>query len=274
MKALFFDLDGTLLDSRKRIPLSARRALTACRAQGIRVYLATARSPRLGETLGWGSAEFALFDGGIYSNGGCVEVEGAVRYAFIHPETVARCVAAVQAVPEMHLSLHTPGHGYAFNFPVTETLMQSWGIQTENLRPLNATTMAQTAKMLVFHRELVGETQQLPASLCESLQAICEGTARLYITDQGATMQVTALDAGKLAAIRSIQAQLCLQDDEIAVFGDDLNDIEMLSAYPVSIAMGNAAPEVKAIARYVTSTNDEDGIAHAIDQLLGLTGEG
>lgn len=270
MKALFFDLDGTLLNSSKQIPASARRALRACRAKGIKVYLATARSPRLAEMLHWGEAEFALFDGGIYSNGGCVEAAGTLRYAFIHGETVARCVAAVQAVPGMHLSLHTPGHGYAFNFPVTPSLMQGWGIQQENLRPLDDAAMAQTAKMLIFRHELVGETEPLPPALCEALQTICDGSARLYITDQGATAQVTSMEAGKLAAIRSIQAQLGLRDDEIAVFGDDLNDMEMLSAYPVSIAMGNGVPQVQACARYVTRTNDEDGVAWAIEKLLHL----
>lgn len=270
MKALFFDLDGTLLDSHKRIPASARRALRSCRDQGIKVYLATARSPRLGEMLGWGPEEFALFDGGIYSNGGCVEAEGRVRYAFIDSGTVKRCVEAVQAVPGMHLSLHTPGHGCAFNFPANPDLMQVWGIQQENLRPLDSATMGETAKMLVFRNNMWGETAPLPPSLCDELQAICTDKAKLYVTDQGATMQLTSLEAGKLATIRGIQAQLHLRDEEIVVFGDDLNDLEMLSAYPISVAMGNGAPEVRACARYVTRANDEDGVAWAIEHLLGL----
>ncbi len=271
IKALFFDLDGTLLNSSKQIPDSARRALRSCRKRGVKVFLASARSPRLGETLGWDADEFSLFDGGIYSNGGCVETAGTVRYAFIHHETVARCVATVQATPGIHLSLHTPGHGYAFNFPATPGLLEGWGIQRENLRPLDEATMAETAKMLVFRNELVGETQPLPSSLCEELQTVCDGKARLYITDQGATAQVTSMEVGKLAAIRSIQAQLHLQDDEIAVFGDDLNDLEMLSAYPVSIAMGNGAPEVRACAKHVTRANDEDGVAWANEHLLQIS---
>lgn len=43
MKALFFDLDGTLLDSRKKIPLSAREALRAVRSKGVKVWPAPAR---------------------------------------------------------------------------------------------------------------------------------------------------------------------------------------------------------------------------------------
>ena len=51
IKALFFDLDGTLLDSNKQIPASAVQALQTCREKGIYVFLASARSPRLAETL-------------------------------------------------------------------------------------------------------------------------------------------------------------------------------------------------------------------------------
>ena len=72
IKALFFDLDGTLLNSDKEIPASAREAIAEYREKGVRVFFATARSPRLDQTLGWTRWEFALFDGGIYANGACV----------------------------------------------------------------------------------------------------------------------------------------------------------------------------------------------------------
>jgi len=270
MKALFFDLDGTLLDSTKHIPASAKAALRQAREKGVKVYLASARSPRLGETLGWTEEEFSLFDGGIYSNGGYVEAQGQGWYAFIDPAAVAACVRAVEKVPDIHLSLHTPGHGYTFNFPVTESLKKGWGITEENLRPLDEATMARTAKMLIFRRELVGETELLPAALCGEVTAVCQGRAKAYVTDGGATMQITSLEAGKLAAIRSVQKQLGLMDDEIAVFGDDLNDLEMISAYPVSIAMGNGAQAVKSAAKYITRANDDDGVAHALKEILHI----
>ena len=270
MKALFFDLDGTLLDRTKHIPASAKTALRQAREKGVKVYLASARSPRLGETLGWTEEEFSLFDGGIYSNGGYVEAQGQGRYAMIDPGAVAACVRAVENTPGIHLSLHTPGHGYTFNFPVTESLKKGWGITEENLRPLDENTMACTAKMLIFRRELVGETEKLPAELCDEVTAACQGRAKAYVTDGGATMQITSLDAGKLTAIRSVQRQLGLEDDEIAVFGDDLNDLEMISAYPVSVAMDNGAEAVRVAAKYITRANDEDGIAHALKNILHI----
>lgn len=269
IKALFFDLDGTLLSSEKKIPESARKALKACREKGISIFLASARSPRLGETLGWGEDEFSLFDGGIYSNGGYIEAAGESRYAFIDGETVKRCVEAVCEEKDVHLSLHTPGHGYAFNFPANPPLMAGWGITEENLRPLNEETMENTAKMLVFWRNLVGETQPMPEKLYQRMREICAGKAHLYLTDKGAAMQVTSLEAGKKAAVGYVCQRLGFSADEIAVFGDDLNDLDIIKAYPCSVAMGNAVEEIKKEARYQTSKNDEDGIARALE-MLGL----
>lgn len=269
IKALFFDLDGTLLNSEKKIPRSAREALRACRQKGIRVFLASARSPRLSETLGWTAEEFSLFDGGIYSNGGYVEAAGKKEYAFIDAGTVKKCVEAVCGYPNVHLSLHTPGHGYAFNFPFNEELKAGWGITEENLRPLNDDTMEQTAKMLVFWGNLVGERALMPEALCRKMEEICRERARLYITDQGAAMQLTSLQAGKKTAVDYVREQLFLKADEIIFFGDDLNDLEVIRAYPVTVAMGNGAEEVKQAAKYVTAANDEDGIAQAI-RMLGL----
>lgn len=270
IKALFFDLDGTLLNSEKKIPLSAKAALKACREKGIRVYLASARSPRLQETLGWGEEEFSLFDGGIYSNGGYVEAAGRKKYAFIDADAVQKCVEAVSRYENVHLSLHTPGHGYAFNFPYNAELAKGWGITEENLRPLNGETMKQTAKMLVFWRNLVDERERMPEGLCREMEKICLGKARLYVTDQGAAMQVTSLQAGKLSAVDNVRRMMGLEKEEIVFFGDDLNDLEVIRAYPVTVAMGNGADEVKNAAKYQTLANDEDGIAHAI-RMLGLT---
>ena len=269
IKALFFDLDGTLLNSEKKIPDSAVNALKQCRQKGILVFLCSARSPRLAETLGWQEQEFSLFDGGIYSNGGYVEAMGESRYAFIDGDTVEKCVEAVCETQDVHLSLHTPGHGYAFNFAVNEDLKKSWGITESNIRPLNRDTMEHTAKMLVFWGNLVGETKPMPDALWHKMQAICRGKARLYLTDRGAAMQLTGLEAGKKAAVECVRLKLGLAAEEIAVFGDDLNDLEVISAYPVSIAMGNAVAEIKQAAKYEVPSNDQDGIARALI-MLGL----
>ena len=58
IRAIFFDLDGTLLNSAKKIPASARTAIVDYRKRGVQIFFATARSPRLDQTLNWTEEEF------------------------------------------------------------------------------------------------------------------------------------------------------------------------------------------------------------------------
>lgn len=64
---------------------------------------------------------------------------------------------------------------------------------------------------------------------------------------------------------------LCgFDQDEVAVFGDDYNDIEMLKGFKHSIAMGYACDEVKRCAGHITLGNDEEGIYYALNNILKL----
>ena len=268
IKACFFDLDGMLLDSRKQIPASAREAIAHCRAMGTKMYIVTARSPRLHVTLGWTEADFALFDGAIHSNGACIKLGQELRYCFIDPEAVRRCLEEVTATENVEMSLHLPQDGHAFTFPAGDDRLAHWRVPPEKLHPLCEETLRQTMKILIFHGDLVDDRPPLPKELTQRITEACAGLARVLVTDQGRTVQVIPMEAGKLQAVERIRRQLGLALEEVAVFGDDLNDLEMIAHYPGSVAMGNGAAEVKAAAGFVTQTNDEGGIAAALFRLF------
>ncbi|MBQ3692143.1 MAG: HAD hydrolase family protein, partial [Clostridia bacterium] len=83
-------------------------------------------------------------------------------------------------------------------------------------------------------------------------------------------IQVGNIKASKYNGVESIRNRLGINTNEIAVFGDDINDLEMLSGYENSVAMGNAIDVIKSAARFVTKTNDNDGIAFAIENILNV----
>ena len=268
IRAVFFDLDGTLLDSKKRIPESARAAIRRCRDMGVRVYFATARSPRLDQTLGWTEDEFSLFDGGIYSNGACMMLDGTPQYRFIDPRAVQACVEKAAAFAGLHLSLHMANEEYAFNFPVVDSMHQSWGLANARICALDEEAMKRTTKMLLFYDHLTDSQKVLPEEVVETIRSCCGALAKVYMSDEGRTLQVSGSEAGKLAAIEQTRKQMGWSVQEVAVFGDDVNDLEMIAFYPNSVAMGNAAQPVKGVAGFITRTNDEGGIAYALERLL------
>lgn len=74
----------------------------------------------------------------------------------------------------------------------------------------------------------------------------------------------------KASALEALAARLGLGHENIMSFGDSSNDAEMLAASQVGIAMGNAVEELKEIADYITGTNEDDGVAAALLELLSI----
>ena len=270
IKALFFDLDGTLLDSQKRVPDSAVYALQKCREQGMRLFVSTARSDHLDMTLGWTARENDLLNGGIFCNGACTRLDGKTEYAFLHAQDVAACVNAVGDFRDVHMSLHMENGLHAFNHELPRAVWGPWGVTEGDILPLTPSCFTHTMTILVYYDGLVdfGE-ETLPVELYERIKKDCPDST-VYLSDGGRTMQLALKGMSKYAAIEKLRMQLGLEKEEIAVFGDDVNDVEMLQSYPNSVAMGNAAPQAKHAAAYITKANDEDGIAYAIEKILHL----
>ena len=73
-------------------------------------------------------------------------------------------------------------------------------------------------------------------------------------------------EATKLKALIAVQNTLIIEADEIAYFGDDYSDIEVLSSCKNSIAVANAINECKAVADYICDTNDNNGVAKWLEE--------
>jgi len=91
------------------------------------------------------------------------------------------------------------------------------------------------------------------------------------ITDGGALAQITAKEATKEAAVAALLGTLNIKPADVMAFGDDYNDLGLLSYCGYPVAMGNAVAELKERARLVTASNDQDGVAIVLEQLLKAT---
>lgn len=82
-------------------------------------------------------------------------------------------------------------------------------------------------------------------------------------------LEITDVKAQKGPVLKKYIESLGYNMDEVMVFGDSLNDLSMLSMdFGATVAMENAVPEVKQAAKYITKSNDENGVAYAIRELL------
>lgn len=267
IRAMFFDLDGTLLNGAKRVPDSALAALRRCRARGVRLFVATARPPLLRKMLDWAEAE-PLFDGGVFCNGACTVIDGEKRYVCIPPEVVRGAVELVNGFDGLNIALQMTEEEQAFRLPLTDYAFAKWGLKPEEAKPADEACFSRTVKILIFYENLIDSVTLLPQALIDGLNRLCDGRARMYVTDGGMVVQIGSAEASKFAGVERVRRALALTPDEVAVFGDDVNDLEMLRGYRHSVAMGNAAPEVRAAAERVTDDCESDGIAHGIEWLM------
>lgn len=270
IKALFFDLDGTLLDGQKKISPRTYQTLGQCREKGYRLFIATARPPLLDRMLSWDENTLNLFDGGSYQNGGCIAIDGHKEYQSVSREIVDAAINQVKAYDGLNIALQLEDEKHAFRIPLDENGYRGWGITASEIIPLDQTAKLETIKILVFYSNLIDSVRPIDDDLISSLTAICGGNAQIYLTDRGKSIQIMGASVNKFRSIEKIRDRFGYAKDEIAVFGDDVNDVEMLSEYEFSVAMGNAEPDVKSSARYVTLSNDSDGISHAIHNILSL----
>lgn len=271
IKALFFDLDGTLLTDEKAILQSTYSALSQCREKGIKIFLATGRSSRLDKMLGWTETELNLFDGGIYCNGASLVLGQETENLFISPDAVQYCLSEAARYEGVHMSLHMEHNIHAFNYELPEHMFGPWGITRNEIENMNDHSIRSATKVLIYYEGLVDNyTRILPEALYHDLSAYCQGKATVYLTDQGRTIQLAPYGVSKYRSIEKIRMLLGLEKNEIAVFGDDLNDMEMLQNYPNSIAMGNAVQEVKRVAAFTTLSNNSGGISYALQEKLNI----
>ena len=269
IKALFFDLDGTLLNSQKKISDKTRMTLEKCRQKGYKLFIATGRAPLLDKMLSWDEDTFALFDGCVYNNGGCLVVGGREDYIVVPGEIVQKIIDIVENYTDVNIALQTKCRRHAFHIPLNESDYIRWGAHGEALT-LKSGIDAGVIKMLVFCGNLIDSVLPIDEDLLVELESACKDSARFYLTDKGRCVQIMEKSVSKVHGIEKICRHFAYNKDEVAVFGDDLNDAEMLSFYPCSVAMGNAEAAIKNIAKHVTTDNDSEGIHEAICNILKL----
>ncbi|PZU45291.1 MAG: Cof-type HAD-IIB family hydrolase [Microbacterium sp.] len=255
-RAVFVDVDGTLMQDGHYIPPSAVDAIRSARARGHLVFLSTGRG--MAELQGE-LAEIG-FDGAV-SNGGA--------FASLGDEIVAGTHFTTDEVARLQRYLTDAGIlGY---FQSYDRLFAEPGLAEMMAARLEGTGLP----MKVFHDRadfdpaaiaklvFVTDDREAAARALTELGedfAVVGGTIPVSFWASG---EVAPQGVHKGAAIRAILDRLGMDAADAIGIGDNWNDAEMFEVCGTAIAMGNAVDGVKALADQVTTAIDDDGIRHA-----------
>lgn len=265
IKALFFDLEGTLLTSEKKIAKSTQIALRKCKEKGIKVFVATARPPLLKKMLNLSADEADLLsDGGLFHSGGCISFGGNKSYTPMSSDVFTKTLEVVAARTDVNLAVQMVDekHSFLYDLPVDQQNM--WGIDEESILPFEFPWEPAIVKLLVFRWDISMK------SVYKKVLRKVGKAANLYLTGTGSGIEIVSSKVNKKLAIDNLIAKVSITPEQVAVFGDDYNDLEMLKGYTYSVAMGNSKKEAKECVSYITHSNDEDGIYHALKDYLRL----
>ena len=250
VKAIFFDIDGTLVSFRTHVISPAvLEALHKLREQGIQLFISTGRHPQM---LSYVRSVFP-FDGYVTLSGQyCFCGNQVVRRNPMDRESVAALVDATQNKDFSCIFLE--GEDLYLNTcnQYTEAFMVDLDLSMPPVRDP--------------HRALEGELYQAVAFLTKENEHLLLDRAPGLKTTRWHPhfLDVIPASGGKDMGIDAILEHLQIPLADTMAFGDGENDLSMLVHAGIGVAMGSASDGVKAQADYVTGTVDEDGIVSAL----------
>ncbi len=257
-RLLALDIDGTLVDYRERASQAVISAVAAARAAGAEVVLSTGRSVSgIGRIIKVMELPF----------GHCVASNGAVTFTY-PPIQVTSAVtfsaelavrAVLDAVPDALVAVEVVGRGYRANrhFPEGEITGEMW------IEPMDDLIKDPVTRVIIRD----------PQSSAEDFIALAEriglhGTS--YFVGFTAWLDLAPEGVSKASALAEVAAGLGIEASDVLAIGDGRNDVEMLAWAGRGVAMGQAPPEVKAVADDVTGTLEHDGVVTELAKWFDL----
>lgn len=258
IRLLISDVDGTLATSAKVLAPSTIQAARSLKSRGIALAITSSRPPR--GLLQFIEALEIETPTGSFNGGAFVEPDLRVLAQSVLPAAVATGVVTTILAQGLDVWGYTGDEWYVQNPEGPHVAREQ---RTVGFAPQVVASYEPVMDRLV---KIVGVSDE-PTLMAQAERvtrdtfagAVSASRSQIYYLD------VTHPGANKGNVVTWLSAFLHVAHEDIATIGDGPNDILMFRRSGLSIAMGNAAPEVKAEAMLVTSSNDEDGFARAVD---------
>lgn len=288
IRLLALDVDGTVTNRRHEVAEATRTAIARVRAAGVRVMIATGRRYRdalpVAERLG---LDMPL-----------VTASGALVKSPANHRTLTRADFApgvVEAVVATMLEaghepvLYTDSFAAGFDFHCrtlrlgeaaavggeSADMMPGIGLQEYFLRNANVAAVQPDLHTAVpagvfagFTMGVRAQMEALAARLHDRLPGRLSLHTMLSQRYDAWLCEIAPVGVSKWTGVMKVASALGIRPEEICAVGDDVNDLPMIRAAGLGVAMGNARPEVQAAADRVVGTNDDTGILDVVEMVL------
>lgn len=248
---MFFDIDGTLVSFKSHtVPESARRAIARLREQGVKVFIATGRLMKHVAIV-----NDIEVDGYITVNGGyCITSAGEVIFESAFPR------ATVERVIDL-----SEQYGFDLNVMTHEDMyVSSMGERVQKIASMiNIMPTVADVRTIAATQPVVQMCPYISRELEQEIMPLLPDCVGSRWIETFMDLNVRGVD--KSLGIQQVMNYYGLTMAEAMAFGDGGNDLPMVRDAAVGVAMGNACDELKAVADYITSSVDEDGVSRALE---------
>ncbi|MBP5325186.1 MAG: HAD family hydrolase [Pseudobutyrivibrio sp.] len=272
-KAIFFDIDGTLINFDGEFPESAKVALIEAKKNGHKIFLCSGRSKcQIEDRL----LEFG-FDGYVTASGAYVEYEGKEVFSSFMTEAQLKKLISFCEENEIIYMLQCTDATVSSRFCL-DAMHQGFLARMKNKKASNLEKIFASekcddnivanasgyhnAEKLCYHNSKK-DPDQVGADLGKEFQV----TSMSFSEMQKTSGEITIRGVDKALGIQKMIEYLGIDLADTVAFGDGPNDYEMMEYVATSVAMGNASDDLKSLASFVTTAISEDGIYNGMKKL-------
>ena len=265
-KLLALDMDGTLLNSQKKISPKTAAAIAELSRSGINVVLSTGRG--VAELADY-KAELKFMHYGVTISGGLVFDFFTNKPVVAHPVAEDLMLKIIDAALEERAMIHLLGvysslmteddiqHSADFQMAVYQDMYNRICERCDDFKAYIHAHPNEIIKVNVYHRT--------PESMYRNLERLKDLPLTFAIAETTA-LECSPLGISKASGLRELCDFLKIDISETVAVGDAPNDIEILKTAGVAAVMGNATDDIKKLADFVTADNDHDGIVKVIEK--------
>ncbi len=265
IRLAFFDIDGTLLDSRGQIHPDLYTAINRLKSKGIKTAIASGRPYFAARFL---VDELKINDTGMFYTGAHL-FDPYSQWTLLEvplPRQDALAVVQAAQAQDLYLEVYTPSSFYLREQTDISRVHAAHLRANPELGDLASVVMRSSVSKLLIgvNRELQGDQISV---LERQFPQLIFARAYLAAYPEWQFASVISGAATKRRAFEFLLHHHQLDPHQVISFGDAESDMDFLQMAGLGVAMGNANDAVKAVADWVTKTADEGGVAYALNQL-------
>jgi Cof subfamily protein (haloacid dehalogenase superfamily) len=260
-RLMLADVDGTLVTQEKVLTDRAIAAVQALKDAGVLFAITSGRPPRgmqmLIEPLEL-TTPIAAFNGGLF-----VHNDMSVIRQYTIPDEITPNLIDLFDHHDVDVWVYRGADWFVRDTKAPHVDREAWTVKFEPTQIDSFKTVSDSVAKIVGVSDDHEAVQRAVDAACSSFgDHVSAARSQPYYGD------VTHPKANKGEVVRYLSHEFELSTEEIATIGDMPNDVLMFAHSGLSIAMGNASTEVQRAARRVTTSNEEEGFANAVERFV------